>query len=92
MNAKNIIKTFVIALAMIFASAIAPTLAFGQDKTDSQTLNSVNEESGNTLEGVWKTVVTFRDCQTGAPHGFVSGTADDCRWRNSVGNEPFVPE
>ena len=69
MNAKNIIKTFVIALAMIFASAIAPTLAFGQDKTDSQTLNSVNEESGNTLEGVWKTVVTFRDCQTDAPHG-----------------------
>ncbi len=71
MNAKNIAKTFVIALAMIFALTIVPTLAFGQSKTDNQTSNSPSEESGNSLEGVWKTVVTFRDCQTDAPSGSI---------------------
>jgi hypothetical protein len=69
MNTKNITQIFVIALAMICTAAISPSAAFGQDKIDNQTSNSVSEESGSSLEGVWKTVVTFRDCQTGTAQG-----------------------
>ena len=58
-------------MAITSALAIVPTLTFGQDKTDNQMANLTSEESGNSLEGVWKTVVTFRDCQTNAPHGSI---------------------
>ena len=71
MNKQNTTKTFVIALAMMFALAIVPTITFGQNKTADQTSNVITEESENALEGVWKTVVTFRDCQTGASHGSI---------------------
>ncbi len=71
MNKKNTTKTFVIALAMTFALAIVPTIAFGQNKTADQISNVITEESENALEGVWKVIVTFRDCQTGASHGSI---------------------
>ena len=71
MNKQNTTKTFVIALAMMLALAIVPTITFGQNKTADQTSNVITEESETALEGVWKTVVTFRDCQTGVPHGSI---------------------
>ncbi len=69
MKTKN--QIFIIALAMMFALAIMPTITLGQNKTDDQTSNVITEESENALEGVWKVVVTFRDCQTGASHGSI---------------------
>jgi hypothetical protein len=71
MNTKKTIRTFVIASAMMFTLAIVPTMAFGQNKADKQTLNSVKEDSGNDLVGVWEAVGVppENDCQTGAPIG-----------------------
>lgn len=69
MNKKNTIQTFVIASAMMLALAIVPTLAFGQDKADQQSADLLNQEQGrdNALVGVWQSVVTTIDCQTGEP-------------------------
>ncbi|HEY0461374.1 MAG TPA: hypothetical protein VGC97_19725 [Pyrinomonadaceae bacterium] len=69
MKTKN--QRFIIALAMMFALAIVPTIAFGQNKVDDRKSNLFTEDSENALEGVWQTVVTFRDCQTGAPQGSI---------------------
>ena len=65
MNTKNTTKTFVIALAMMFALAIVPTMAFGQ----TGILNSDNQ--GNDLVGVWEAVgvPSENDCVTGMPIG-----------------------
>ncbi len=65
---KTQTQTFVIALALMLALAIVPTLAFGQAKTDSPKLNSPQDEQGNTLVGVWEAVVpALNDCETGLP-------------------------
>ncbi|HEX3100525.1 MAG TPA: hypothetical protein VHQ01_01965 [Pyrinomonadaceae bacterium] len=68
MKTKNT-QTLVIALAMILTLAIGPALVFGQDKADNRAPASGNDESSNNLEGVWQTVVTFRDCHTGVAFG-----------------------
>ena len=60
-------RIFVIALAMMLALVIVPSIVFAQTDAITRTSALVNEESGNTLEGVWQTVVAFNDCQTGVP-------------------------
>lgn len=54
MNTKISTQTFVITLAMIFTLTIGSSVIFGQNKADA-------------LEGVWESVVTATDCQTGLP-------------------------
>lgn len=71
MNKKNTTKTLVFALAMIFALAIVPTMAFGQDTDDNQSIISPLDERGNDLVGVWEAVgvPSENDCATGEPIG-----------------------
>ncbi len=69
MNTKYTKQTFVIVLAMMLTLAIVPTIAFGQDNADNQSIASPQDEQDNDLAGVWQTVVTFRDCKTGLPVG-----------------------
>ncbi len=65
---KTKTQTFVIALAMMLALAIVPTLAFGQDKDDKQSIDSSQDEQGNDLVGVWQVSASATvDCQTGLP-------------------------
>ncbi|MCY7348436.1 MAG: hypothetical protein LH614_19760 [Pyrinomonadaceae bacterium] len=69
MKTKN--QTFIIALAMMLALAIVPTITFGQNKTDNQILNLSQDEQVNDLVGVWEAVgvPSENDCATGAPIG-----------------------
>ena len=71
MNAKNTIKIFVIAVAMIFTLTIAPSVTFGQDESDSQISKLPGYNSGNDLVGVWEAVgvPSENDCTTGVPIG-----------------------
>ena len=70
MNTKNTTQTFVIALAMMLALAIVPTMAFGQNKGDEQSIASTEDEQGNDLVGVWQVSASATvDCQTGLPDG-----------------------
>jgi hypothetical protein len=70
MKTKNLMQTFVIALAMTATLTIGTSLVSGQDKADKQSADSAREEQSNTLEGTWQSVVTPRDCQTGVPAPF----------------------
>ncbi len=67
MNAKNTTQKFVIALAMMLALAIVPTMAFGQ----AVILNQPQDKQGNDLVGVWEAVgvPSENDCVTGMPIG-----------------------
>ena len=70
MNTKNTKKTFVIVLAMMLTMAIVPTMAFGQNKGDEQSIASTEDEQGNDLVGVWQVSASATvDCQTGLPDG-----------------------
>ena len=71
-------QTFVIALAMMATLAIGSSVAFGQDKDDNQSADSLtveqsktvgNKGRGNTLVGVWEEVdvPAETDCATGLP-------------------------
>ncbi|MDQ3653308.1 MAG: hypothetical protein M3458_24105 [Acidobacteriota bacterium] len=74
---KTTKQTFVIALAMMATLAIGSSAAFGQDKDDNQSADSLtveqgktagNKGQGNTLVGVWETVApALNDCETGLP-------------------------
>ncbi len=65
MNTKNTkMQTFGIALAMMLALAIMPTMIFGQTRI----LTPPQDEQGNDLVGVWEAVTPAAvDCQTGLP-------------------------
>jgi hypothetical protein len=67
MNAKNTTQKFVIALVMMLALAIVPTMAFGQ----AVILNQPQDNQGNDLVGVWEAVgvPSENDCVTGMPIG-----------------------
>ncbi len=68
MNTKISTQTFVIALALMLALAIVPTMAFRQDKDDKQSTASPIEEQSNALVGVWESVAPATvDCKTGEP-------------------------
>ena len=68
MNTKKTkTQTFVIALAMMLALAIVPSMAFGQ----AVILNQSQDNQGNDLVGVWEAVAVPSefDCVTGMPIG-----------------------
>ena len=61
-------RRLVTALAMIAAVSMTASIVSGQKKSDNQASASSNA-SERTIEGTWRTVVTPRNCQTGAPLG-----------------------
>lgn len=61
MNLKK--RTLVIALALMTALTATSFIVSGQDKQTAELSN--NRE--RTIEGVWRTMVTPRNCQTGDP-------------------------
>jgi hypothetical protein len=69
MNTKQITRTFVIALAVMFIPALSSTMVFGQNKADEQSANSSAQTQGNDLVGVWEefNVPSENDCATGLP-------------------------
>jgi hypothetical protein len=62
MNLKK--QTLVIALALITALTATSFRVSGQNKQEASDLSNARER---TIEGVWRTVVTPRNCQTGDP-------------------------
>jgi hypothetical protein len=56
------------ALAMVAAVGMTASIVSGQKNTDTQGSASSNAPE-RTIEGVWRTVVTPRNCQTGDPLG-----------------------
>jgi len=70
MNTRSLTQIFVIALAMMLAVAIMPSMAFGQEKDDKQSAAAPADEQGNDLVGVWEEVAPAGvDCQTRVPFG-----------------------
>jgi hypothetical protein len=72
MNTKTLKQTFVIAFALMITFTVGSSVAFGQDKADGQLSAAPKDkdDQDNTLEGTWQSVVTPRDCVTGAPAPF----------------------
>ncbi len=64
MNIK--IQKLVIALAVITALTLTVYTVPGQNIQERQSSDSLNFQGEGTIEGVWRTVVTPRNCQTGA--------------------------
>jgi hypothetical protein len=69
MNLKK--ERLVIALAVTMAWTMTVCTVFGQNAQDKQ--SSASNAHEKTLVGVWRTVVSPRDCQTGAPLGSLRG-------------------
>jgi len=69
MNLKK--SKFVIAFAVISALTIAASIVSAQDVQNQ--LSSTSTTIPRTIEGVWRTVVTPRNCQTGEPVGSLRG-------------------
>lgn len=91
MNPKNTTQTFVIALAMMLALAIVPTLAFGQIRTINPSLP--NEEQGNDLVGVWEEVAPATiDCVTRQPNGPVINVLYTFNQGGTMHQEDTLPE
>jgi hypothetical protein len=77
MKTRTLTRTFVLALAMTATLATGASAAFGQDKDDTQSADSLtveqsktvgNKGQGNTLVGVWETAApALNDCETGLP-------------------------
>jgi hypothetical protein len=63
MNTRILKQAFVVAMAVMGTLTIGSTMVFGEDQGDKQS----DDSSGNTLVGVWQSVVTQRDCVTGVP-------------------------
>ncbi|MDQ2976270.1 MAG: hypothetical protein M3R69_12795 [Acidobacteriota bacterium] len=74
MKTRTLTQRFVMALAMMLALAIVPSMAFAQNKTDNQSNVSSTDEEGNALVGVWQQIAVpaFVDCQTGAPGSIIN--------------------
>src|SRR5215203_6339808 len=70
MNTRNLKQTFVICLAIAIPLTIGTGLVPAQNKGDRQSSDLLATVSGNSLEGTWQSVVTPRDCQSGAPAPF----------------------
>ena len=70
MNLKK--QTLVIALALITAWTMTAFVVSGQNIQDKQSSASSNARE-RTIAGVWRTVVTGRNCQTGEPFGSLPG-------------------
>jgi hypothetical protein len=59
-------QTLGIALAIMTALTMTPFLVSGKAIQDKQL-------AAKTIEGVWRTVITFRNCQTGDPLASIQG-------------------
>ena len=59
-------QTLVIVLVVITALTMAASMVSGQNIQDKQSSES-SKARERTIEGVWRTVVTPRNCQTGEP-------------------------
>ncbi len=59
-------QTLVIVLAVITALTMTSSMVSSQNIQDKQSSES-SQASERTIEGVWRTVVTPRNCQTGDP-------------------------
>ena len=59
-------QTLVIVLAVITALTATSSMVSGQNIQDEQSSES-SKARERTIEGVWRTVVTPRNCQTGEP-------------------------
>ena len=70
MNRKK--HTSVIAFAMISALTIAVPIVSAQGIQDKQS-SATSTDNERTIRGVWRTVVTGRNCQTGEPLGSLRG-------------------
>lgn len=67
---KTKIQTFIIALAIMITLTSGSSMVFGQNNADKQSSNSIIDEQGNALVGVWESVAPLGvDCQTGKPFG-----------------------
>jgi hypothetical protein len=63
MNTRTMKRALVVAMTVMGTLTIGSTSVFGQGKADQNS----DDSQGNTLVGVWQSVVTLRDCVTGAP-------------------------
>jgi hypothetical protein len=63
-------RTLVIALAAASALPGTVSVGFAQNNQQSSTTSRANER---TIRGVWRTVVTPRNCQTGEPFPSLQG-------------------
>ncbi len=59
-------QTSVIALAVVTAVTMTSSMVSGQNIQDQQSSESLSHRQ-RTIEGVWRTMVTPRNCQTGDP-------------------------
>ena len=66
MKTRILKQTSVIALAMIAALTVTFSIASGQKAEENQSSDS-SKARERTIQGVWRTVVTPRNCQTGEP-------------------------
>ncbi len=66
MKSRILKQTSVIALMVIAALTVTFSIVSGQDAEENQSSSSSNARE-RTLEGVWQTQITPRDCQTGVP-------------------------
>ena len=63
-------QTLGIALAIITALTMTTSIVSGKAIPNSQSPGKARDK---TIEGVWRTVVTFRNCQTGDPLASLQG-------------------
>ena len=66
MKTRILKQTSVIALMAIAALTMTFSIVSGQNAEENQSSSSSNAPE-RTIEGVWRTQITPRDCQTGAP-------------------------
>ena len=66
MKTRILKQTSVIALMAIAALTVTFSIVSGQNAEENQSSSSSNAPE-RTIEGVWRTQITPRDCQTGAP-------------------------
>jgi len=66
MNTRILKQTSVIVLAMMAAVIVTFSIASGQKAEEDQSSDS-SRASQRTIQGVWRTMVTPRNCQTGDP-------------------------
>jgi len=66
MKTRILKQTSLIALAAIAALTMTFSFASGQEAEENQSSDSLSA-SQRTIQGVWRTMVTPRNCQTGEP-------------------------
>jgi hypothetical protein len=64
MNLKK--QTLVLALAVITALSIAVSIVSSHNIPDKHS-SALSDDHERTITGVWRTVITQRNCQTGEP-------------------------